>query len=211
MTDVEAQPERQVRAVFTSSTITVYQAYSREIAEPALAAGNFVSPFKLTRMTWIKPSFLWMMYRSGWASKPGQERILAVEITRDGFEWGLSRGVLSHYDPNVYDSEQQWNELKHNSTVRVQWDPERSIGLAPLNYRAIQIGLGGEAVVRYAREWIVGITDVTPLAVRIRQHVVSGDLAVGYAALPSETAYPLPEYIRERIGADPSGEPKLRI
>ncbi|WP_422570328.1 DUF4291 family protein, partial [Erwinia billingiae] len=29
-------------------------------------------------MTWIKPSFLWMMYRSGWGMKdPGQKRILA--------------------------------------------------------------------------------------------------------------------------------------
>jgi hypothetical protein len=26
--------------------------------------------------TWVKPSFLWMMYRSGWATTPGQERIL---------------------------------------------------------------------------------------------------------------------------------------
>jgi hypothetical protein len=38
-------------------------------------------------MTWIKPSFLWMMYRCGWATKPGQERVLAIQITREGFEW----------------------------------------------------------------------------------------------------------------------------
>jgi len=46
-------------------------------------------------MTWIKPSFLWMMYRSGWATKPGQEHILATQITRDGFEWALHRHVSS--------------------------------------------------------------------------------------------------------------------
>ena len=50
-------------------------------------------------MTWIKPSFLWMMHRSGWATKPGQERVLAIEITRAGFEWALSHAALSHYDP----------------------------------------------------------------------------------------------------------------
>jgi len=72
-----------VRAGFTTETITVYQAYPAEIALPAVAAGRFVPPFKRDRMTWIKPSFRWMMYRCGWGTKPGQEHVLAVEITRD--------------------------------------------------------------------------------------------------------------------------------
>ena len=56
MTDV---PLRQIRAGFDERTIRVYQAYSDEIAEAALKHGRFVSPpFSLTRMTWIKPSFL---------------------------------------------------------------------------------------------------------------------------------------------------------
>ena len=145
-----------------------------------------------------------MMYRSGWGTKPGQERILAVEITRDGFEWALARAVLSHYDPNIYASEKRWMELKSNSTVRAQWDPERSITLAPLNYRTIQIGLGGEAVVRYTRQWIVSIADVTPLTARICHHVASGEVAAACAALPRETIYPVSEFIGERIGADSS-------
>jgi hypothetical protein len=78
-------PRRQIRGQFTEQTITVYQAYPAEIAGPAVAAGRFVAPFKRERMTWIKPSFLWMMYRCGWASKPGQERVLAVEILRGRF------------------------------------------------------------------------------------------------------------------------------
>jgi len=59
-------PLRQIRAVYEDRTIRVYQAYSAAIADTALARGTFVSPpFKMERMTWIKPSFLWMMYRSG--------------------------------------------------------------------------------------------------------------------------------------------------
>jgi len=58
-------PGRQIRALFSARTVTVYQAYAPEIADPALVAGTFVPPFRLGRMTWIKPSFLWMMYRSG--------------------------------------------------------------------------------------------------------------------------------------------------
>lgn len=85
-----AQPLRQIRALYDATTITVYQAYSPAIADAALRAGAFVPPFKEARMTWIKPSFLWMMYRSGWGTKPGQERTLAVRITREGFEAALA-------------------------------------------------------------------------------------------------------------------------
>ncbi|MCL1852794.1 MAG: DUF4291 family protein [Peptococcaceae bacterium] len=81
----------KIRAVFDDTTIRVYQAYSDAIANAALENGVFVSPpYKIDRMTWIKPSFLWMMYRSGWGHKDaGQKRILAIDITRDGFEWAL--------------------------------------------------------------------------------------------------------------------------
>ncbi|MET7331437.1 DUF4291 family protein [Nonomuraea sp. NPDC005650] len=83
-------PYRQIRAAYTEESITVYQAYDAAIAGPAVAAQRFVAPFKRERMTWIKPSFLWMMYRCGWATKPGQERVLAVSLSREGSEWALA-------------------------------------------------------------------------------------------------------------------------
>ncbi|MGW7541114.1 DUF4291 family protein [Streptomyces sp. NPDC054770] len=68
-------------------------------AEPALRAGTFVAPFERERMTWIKPSFLWMMYRSGWARKPNQERILRIDMDRAGFERALAHVALGHFQP----------------------------------------------------------------------------------------------------------------
>ena len=58
-------------------------------------------------MTWIKPSFNWMMYRSGYATKPGQEVVLAIDIARDGFEWALKNAVLSNFVPSVHGSHEQ--------------------------------------------------------------------------------------------------------
>jgi hypothetical protein len=55
--------DRHVRARFSAETIVVYQAYASPIADAALAAGTFVTPFKRERTTWIKPSFLWMKER----------------------------------------------------------------------------------------------------------------------------------------------------
>ncbi len=191
---------RHVRATYTDESITVYQAYPPQIADAALAAGTFVAPFKRERMTWIKPSFLWMMYRSGWAAKPGQERILAVEITREGFEWALSHACLSHYDRTLHATAEEWEAQKRDSPVRVQWDPERSIRLGPLPHRAIQIGLSGKAVSHYVDEWITGIRDVTHTAQEIHRLVTDGDLDTAKDALPAEHFYPLPDPIRTRIG-----------
>jgi Domain of unknown function (DUF4291) len=192
---------RQVRATFTDQAITVYQAYSPQIADAAVAAGTFVAPFKRGRMTWIKPSFLWMMYRSGWATEPGQERILAIQITREGFEWALAHAALSHYEANTYGSEQRWVEQKLTSPVRIQWDPERSVTLAPLSHRAIQVGLGGQAVDRYLDHWITAITDITQAAAQIHRHVAEGNLDAALAALPEERPYPLADNLRAIVGA----------
>jgi Domain of unknown function (DUF4291) len=193
--------DRHVRAKFSAETIVVYQAYPPPIADAALAAGTFVAPFKRERMTWIKPSFLWMMYRSGWATKPGQERVLAVEMTRAGFEWDLANASLSHYDRDVHESAEAWAAEKRASPVRVQWDPERSIHLQPLPRRAIQIGLSGAAVTRYVDDWIRAITDVTGTATEIRRLLTAGERAAAEAALPEERVYPLPEPARRRTGA----------
>ncbi len=69
---------RHVLAQHDAETVVVYQAFRPSIAEFAVRAGRFGGEFSLTRMSWIKPNFLWMMYRSAWATKEGQERVLAV-------------------------------------------------------------------------------------------------------------------------------------
>lgn len=196
---------RKIRALYTPETITVYQAYPPAIARPALAAGRFVPPFKRERMTWIKPSFLWMMYRCGWATKPDQETVLAVEITRAGFEDALGNACLSHYDPGRYASHDEWSRQLKASPVRVQWDPERSLRLGALPYRSLQVGLSGEAVHRYVDEWLVRLTDVTPLVREIHELLLAGDEDSARALLPSEEEYPLPTAIAERIHATDYG------
>lgn len=184
------RPQHQIRAVYDEHTIRVYQAYSDRIADAALAKGTFASPpFKMDRMTWIKPSFLWMMYRAGWSYKDdGQRRILAVDITREGFEWALAQSCPSHPAPGM--SEEDWTRRKAACPVRVQWDPERDLHLQPLPYRSVQIGIGGEAVPRYVDDWIVRIADITGAAREIYGLVQRGKLDEARAALPAERAYP---------------------
>ncbi|MEZ6124639.1 MAG: DUF4291 family protein [Planctomycetaceae bacterium] len=105
---------------------------------PAIAAGRFVTPFSFNRMTWIKPSFLWLMERSGWGTKTNQTRILAVRIKRTGWDSALERGVLTSYDSIAHRSAADWEQQFQTAVVHVQWDPERSIHGRKLEHRAIQ-------------------------------------------------------------------------
>jgi hypothetical protein len=179
-----------IRAAYSDSTVRVYQAYRPEIALPALEAGRFVPPFSLSRMTWIKPSFNWMMYRSGHASKPGQEVVLGIDITREGFEWALKNAVLSKFTPSVHSSPEKWQSLLTARPVRIQWDPERDWRLQPIEgIRAIQIGLSGEAVKRYVDQWVVRVEDVTPMARMVAAAVESGTPP---SPLPSAAERPYP-------------------
>ncbi|MEV0149379.1 MULTISPECIES: DUF4291 domain-containing protein [unclassified Nonomuraea] len=198
-------PYRQIRAAFTDESITVYQAYDPAIADPAVAAQRFVPPFKRERMTWIKPSFLWMMYRCGWAAKPGQTRVLAVDITREGFAWALEHACLSHPEghsggrPGGEADAAEWKARLRASPVRIQWDPERDPHHNALPYRSIQVGLSGEAVTRYVDEWTLAITDVTGRVHDLRRALRDGrDIT---DLLPAERPYPLPADLARSIGA----------
>ncbi len=69
---------RHILAQFDEETIVVYQAYRPAIGHFAAHHQYFGGEFSYGRMSWIKPNFLWMMYRSGWGTKPEQEVTLAV-------------------------------------------------------------------------------------------------------------------------------------
>src|SRR3954447_23447283 len=120
-------------ADFDRETIAIYQADSPVMAAAALKAGRFVKPFSFQRMTWIKPSFLWLMHRSNWGQKRGQERILAVRLARTGWEKALSLAVLTSFVPGVFATPDEWAKQFEAAQVHLQWDPERSLRGAGLS------------------------------------------------------------------------------
>jgi len=197
MTDM---PEYEIRADYDERTVVVYQAYRPEVALPAVQHNRFVPPFSLTRMTWIKPSFLWMMERSNWARKSGQEHVLAIRIARAGWEEALAAAVLSAYRPGVYRDEDDWRRQMDQAHVVVQWDPERSIHGASLPYKSIQVGLSRHIVQRYVEDWTVEIRDITSRVRTLRDLIQSGHADKAKAQLPRERVYPLPPAIAHRLG-----------
>src|SRR4051794_22828020 len=113
-------------------------------------------------MSWIKPSFLWLMHRSNWGQKSGQERVLAVRIKRSGWEKALSLAVLTSFEPSVFRSAKEWQAQFDKARVHLQWDPERSLRGAGLPHYSIQVGLSRHIIQEYVEEWTTGIEDITP-------------------------------------------------
>lgn len=165
---------RHILARFDDESIHVYQAYRPAIAEYAVANQQFGGEFSYSRMSWIKPNFLWMMYRCGWAIKEGQERVLAVRLRRAFFDELLGQVVPSGYDPERFRAPEQWKHAVANSNVRLQWDPDHDPAGRPLTRRAVQLGLRGEALRRYGSSEILSVEDITPFVAEQREHLQPG-------------------------------------
>jgi Domain of unknown function (DUF4291) len=187
---------RQIFAAHDDSGIVVYQAFQPDTVLEAVRLQGFGRGFGLDRMTWIKPSFGWMLYRSGYASKDRQQRIAQVTITHEGFLTMLADAVPSSYEPELFASRSDWDIALRRSKARYQWDPDRDLGVRPLERRALQLGIEGELIRRYAREWIVRIADVTDLAHQVRDAVA---LRKPLPAVPEERVYPLPAELAKRL------------
>lgn len=189
----------EIRANYDNDTIVMYQAYSKAIALPALKEQKFVSPFSFNRMTWIKPSFLWLMHRSNWGRKSNQEYILAVRITRVGWEKALSQAVLTSYEKSLHHNVTDWRKKFDEAIVHVQWDPERSLKGADLQIESIQVGLSRHIIREFVDEWIVSIEDITPTVRKIYDLLQKGDTKNAKRHLPPEKVYPLPSDIGEHL------------
>jgi hypothetical protein len=206
MTNTTNPPYRQIRALYDDKTITVYQAYNSSIASAAVEHQKLnASPLFIPRMTWIKPSWNWMMYRCGYSYKDAnQSRVLAITMTHEGFlELLRSAGLTTH------EAGGKVKRQKGQDTVMVQWDPERSVRVGRLGWRSIQIGIPRVVVGKWVDEWIVGIEDVTDKARELKKEldenkdVCLEELAVK-GLVPVERVFEVPEDVRELLRMDVS-------
>ena len=190
--------QRQILAAYDSEGVFVYQAFKHCIAEEALRKGTFGKGFNLERMTWIKPSFGWMLYRSGYATKHRQESILKIKLTHEGFEEILKQAIPTSFDRDIFESEREWKRSLDNSEVRYQWDPDRDLSLRRLEYRALQLGIRGSVVQNYVNNWILEIEEVTQLARDIKNSVRKK--LKEFPHIPEERVYQVNRKIQKSLG-----------
>lgn len=162
-------------ALWDAEGVYFYQAFRNEIAEYALKHQRFGGPcFDPDRMTWFKPSFAWVLYRSGYGRKKNQERVLRIKISHESVahileQSRLSIGISGSQQPSHLSQAGRGRGCSPGKG-RVKWDPEREImfsnGSEPRKKpgtRAIQVGVAG-SLSRYYVASTLSIEDVTELA-----------------------------------------------
>lgn len=177
-TQLEEWPQsgHHIMAQYDEEKIIVYQSYRREIGNFAAKNQYFGGAFSFDRMTWIKPNFLWMMYRNGWGTKEGQEVVLAIHLKLDAFEKYLENAVYSSFNQVEGMAMEEWQEAVKTSNVRLQWDPDHDPHGNKLERRAIQIGLRNEFIRSFAKNDIIKIEDISHFVSEQYQFVKSNEL-----------------------------------
>lgn len=192
---------KHILAHYDAGTIVVYQAYRPSIGRYAIKHREFGGDFSYSRMSWIKPNFLWMMYRSGWGAKEGQETILGLRLRRQFFDRILAQAVASIRDPTDYATRESWRAAVARSDVRLQWDPDHDPHGHALARRAIQLGLRGSVLADFGRRELLDVIDMTEFVSAQREQLLRGGIA--RLRTPVERIYaPSDEAIAQRLKLD---------
>lgn len=179
--------------------LVVYQAYNHQIADFAIKHQRLGGEhFSYNRMSWIKPNFLWMMYRCGWASKHNQERVLGLWLHRNHFDEILDEAVYSSFNDEQYPNHDAWKSALEQKDVRLQWDPDHDPYGNKQTRRAIQLGLKGDVLKRFGNEQVVLIEDLTEFVTEQKKLVELKQ--IDQLQIPIERIYlPQDESIRKKI------------
>jgi hypothetical protein len=181
------QTGRHILAQFDAETVIVYQAYCPGIGRFAVENGRFGGDFKYSRMSWIKPNFLWMMYRSQWGQAEGPEVVLAIRLRRRFFDSLLVKAVPSSFDAGVIGSYEDWASAVARSDVRLQWDPDHLPTGEKCERRAIQLGLRGAALEAFGKREIVQVIDISTFVAEQRSSL--HEWKTGKLMTPCERVY----------------------
>jgi hypothetical protein len=179
---------RVILAQYDADSAVVYRAGPPDEAAYAAEHDRLGGPgFDFDRMVWTGASFLWLMHRSEWASKPGQRAVLALWLDRAAFDGLLAEAAPTHYIPGVYPDRARWEAALSASDIRIQWGPDYPAYGPKLKRQAIQIGLRGDTLRRFANEWIVRVEDITGFVRQQAAFAAEPDLLL----VPGARIYPV--------------------
>lgn len=168
---------RQIIGRKEEDNIIVYQAFNRAIAAYAVSHQQFGGEhYSFNRMSWIKPGFLWMMHRAGWATKENQECILAITLPVQHFKTILQQATISSFTNGLFATGEEWKNELDKTEVRLQWDPDHDPYGNKQERKAIQLGMKGEVLKNFCINWITKIEDITAFVKTAHQKVLQHNI-----------------------------------
>ncbi|WP_299453973.1 DUF4291 family protein [uncultured Microscilla sp.] len=191
--------QKQIYAAYDDEGLFVYQAFKPKVVATAAAKGTFGTGFNTNRLTWIKPSFAWVLQRTKYATKHRMNSIARIKLSHEGWLHLLQQAVPTQYDAQRYTNEEDWQQALDKAVVIHQWDPERDLLGKKLDRAAIQVGVRSEELsLRYVNEWILDIEDVTELAHTIGS--LQKQRNPRLPETPKERLYPVSEEMALALG-----------
>lgn len=179
---------RYIITQFNEDSVFVYQAFNEQIAAYAVRHQRFGGPeYDFNRTTWLKPSFLWMMHYSGWAKKENQEHVLAIRLSRSGFNEMLQHAALICEKGRCTAAQLEATIANNPAQVLLRWEPYNDLFGKVTEREAVMIGLRREAVQWYNEQWIQEIEDITGYVKEQQDLLAKGDMQA--VLLPHERAY----------------------
>ncbi len=167
-----------------------------------LSSGYLLVASLSTAMSWIKPNFLWMMYRSSWGQAEGQEVILGIRLRRTFFDSLLEQAVPSSFSRQLFENRDLWKAAIAQSDVRLQWDPDHLPDGDKCERKAIQLGLRGKALEAFGKREIVEIINMSEFVNEQRENICSS--TERKLLTPTERVYwPTSDKAVSRVGLDP--------
>lgn len=179
--------------------VYVYQAFKPKTVEFAVKNGTFGKGFGLERLSWIKPSFGWILRRSKYASQHRMTAIAKIKLHHWAWLEILNQSIPTHFDDRIFKNEDDWQRALNASSVIHQWDPERDLVGRRLPRQSIQVGLRGDTLKKYVTDYIIKVEDVTPLAVEIGRLVKARKRNMPDAT-PVEELYTLEDELNLKLG-----------
>jgi hypothetical protein len=175
-------------AQFSKESIIVYQGFKDSIAQYALEHQRFGGDdYDFGRTTWLKPSFLWMMHYSDWAMKENQENVLAIKMSRKGFDEILRFAVMTTFYKDIYGDNASWKKQLETADIQLQWEPYHDLHGTKTDRKAVKIGLSGKMLERFNNEWIQEIKNITPYVQQQQELLKANNL--DEVRLPKERVY----------------------
>ena len=146
--------QKLIYAAYDDEGVFIYQAFKPKTVEIAVELGTFGKGFGFDRLSWIKPSFGWVLRRTKYATKNRMQAIAKIKISHSAFLEILNQSIETHWNDQLFDKEMDWQRTLNHSDVIHQWDPERDLVGRRLNRQAIQIGLRGNILRKYVSNYI---------------------------------------------------------
>ena len=110
----------------------------------------------------------------------------------------LEEAVISSFDQSIYKDKDSWKNDLDSKEVRLQWDPDHDPYGIPTERRALQLGLKGSILKKYATESIVAIQDLTAFSMEQFSHVKNKTL--NDLTVPLERIYkPAPSIAKKNL------------